>query len=169
MFKILLIVMIFISGIKATEPINMIITKDKKKKNFGDNINIIGEWEIKSKNAIHFLVSVGYDWKVIFRKDGYIIKDEDKEINKIFPSSLKWKYKDNGVVGIEFSTKEIEQDIKVKKILSRSTNDEIKIIKYLKDKCFLVKVINRDAEVTMCKINGNLLTDSSKSIKIEIN
>ncbi|MCI6989487.1 MAG: hypothetical protein MR902_08030 [Campylobacter sp.] len=166
MIKIILINIILSVCLFSQESIN--INLKQKDYKFGKDIDIVGIWEIKSENAINFLVTTGYEWKIEFKKDGTIKKIGDEETKKYFPYDFLWKYADDEFVVTKYMNNGMKKNKKTEIAIGLFTNDKFKIKKYIGKKCFMIEIQGLEKEIKMCKIKGNIFLNPSDNIKIQI-
>lgn len=94
---------------------------------FGEDVNIMGKWEITTENNqfINFMTSAGSKWKVEIKDDGFIYDlDNGKFIHE------KWSYtREQGVINIEFYNQNSRGEKVFNGYFGSLTNSNIKIIK----------------------------------------
>lgn len=111
---------------------------------FGENIEIIGKWNIKENN---------YKYNVEFKKDYSFIRDNYK--------NWIWKKLDNGNIIV------FENGFENKITFYSYTYDIFKIKDRLKNGCFLV-VTKNDSYIEMCKKEGPIFIKGKAPIILEI-
>lgn len=116
----------------------------KSEYKFGENIEIIGKWNIKENK---------YKYDIEFKKDYSFIRDHYK--------NWMWKILDNGNVIV------FENGFENKITFYSYTYDIFKIKDRLKNGCFLV-VTKNDLDIEMCKKEGPIFTREKAPIVLEI-
>ena len=120
---------------------------------FGEDVNIMGKWEITTENNqfINFMTSAGSKRKVEIKDDGFIYDlDNGKFIHE------KWSYtREQGVINIEFYNQ----------------NSNIKIIKKIEFNKYLVEIIDTNDKLIMQRLGDSRQvknTKIKKDVKIEM-
>ena len=136
---------------------------------FGEDVNIMGKWEISPENNqfINFMTSVGNKWKVEIKDDGFIYDlDNGKFIHE------KWSYtREKGIINIEFYNQDNGSEKIFKGYFGSLTNSNIKIIKKIEFNKYLVSIIDTNDKLIMQRLGDSKQiknTKLKKDIKIEM-
>ena len=136
---------------------------------FGEDVNIMGKWEITTENNqfINFMTSPGNRWKVEIKDDGFIYDLEDgKFIHE------KWSYtREQGVINIEFYNQNNRGEKVFNGYFGSLTNSNIKIIKKIEFNKYLVEIIDTNDKLIMQRLGDSKQiknTKLKKDIKIEM-
>ena len=137
---------------------------------FGEDVNIMGKWEITTENNqfVNFMTSAGNKWKVEIKDDGFIYDLEDgKFIHE------KWSYtREQGIINIEFYNQNNSGEKMLNGRFKSLTNNDIKIIKKIEFNKYLVEIIGTDDKLIMKRLGDSRQvknTKLKKDIKIEMN
>ena len=136
---------------------------------FGEDVNIMGKWEITTENNqfVNFMTSAGNKWKVEIKDDGFIYDLEDgKFIHE------KWSYtREQGVINIEFYNQNSRGEKVFNGYFGSLTNSNIKIIKKIEFNKYLVEIIDTNDKLIMQRLGDSKQvknTKLKKDIKIEM-
>lgn len=136
---------------------------------FGEDVNIMGKWEITTENNqfVNFMTSPGNRWKVEIKDDGFIYDLEDgKFIHE------KWSYtREKGVINIEFYNQNNSGEKMFNGRFKNLTNNDIKIIKKIEFNKYLVEIIGTNDKLIMQRLGDSKQiknTKLKKDIKIEM-
>lgn len=137
---------------------------------FGEDVNIIGKWEITTENNqfVNFMTSAGNKWKVEIKDDGFIYDLEDgKFIHE------KWSYtREQGIINIEFYNQNSRGEKVFNGYFGSLTNSNIKIIKKIEFNKYLVEIIGTNDKLIMKRLGDSRQvknTKIKKDVKIEMN
>ena len=137
---------------------------------FGEDVNIMGKWEISSENNqfINFMTSAGNKWKVEIKDDGFIYDlDNGKFIHE------KWSYtREQGIINIEFYNQNSRGEKVFNGYFGSLTNSNIKIIKKIEFNKYLVEIIGTNDKLIMKRLGDSRQvknTKIKKDVKIEMN
>ena len=136
---------------------------------FGEDVNIMGKWEITTENNkfVNFMTSAGSKWKVEIKDDGFIYDlEDDKFIHE------KWSYtREQGVINIEFYNQNSRGEKVFNGYFGSLTNSNIKIIKKIEFNKYLVVIIDTNDKLIMQRLGDSKQvknTKLKKDIKIEM-
>lgn len=136
---------------------------------FGEDVNIIGKWEITTENNkfVNFMTSADSKWKVEIKDDGFIYDLEDgKFIHE------KWSYtREQGVINIEFYNQNSRGEKVFNGYFGSLTNSNIKIIKKIEFNKYLVEIIDTNDKLIMQRLGDSKQVKNTrlkKDIKIEM-
>ena len=125
---------------------------------FGQDVNIIGKWEIISKDmkTINLASTVGNKWEYEFGDDGFIYETKTGE-----RKSIKWSYTtQEGVINIQFY---VESDNKpISNFFGGLASHNLKIVKRLEYNKYLVKIQGSENEIIMRKIGESQKKTNNK-------
>ena len=137
---------------------------------FGEDVNIMGKWEITTENNqfVNFMTSAGNKWKVEIKDDGFIYDLEDgKFIHE------KWSYtREQGIINIEFYNQNSRGEKVFNGYFGSLTNSNIKIIKKIEFNKYLVEIIGTNDKLIMKRLGDSRQvknTKIKKDVKIEMN
>ena len=136
---------------------------------FGEDVNIMGKWEITTeKNQfVNFMTSAGNKWKIEIKDDGFIYDlDNGRFIHE------KWSYtREQGIINIEFYNQDNGSEKIFKASFGSLTNSNIKIIKKIEFNKYLVEIIGTNDKLIMQRLGDSRQvknTKIKKDIKIDI-
>ena len=136
---------------------------------FGEDVNIMGKWEITTENNqfVNFMTSPGNRWKIEIKDDGFIYDLEDgKFIHE------KWSYtREQGVINIEFYNQNSRGEKVFNGYFGSLTNSNIKIIKKIEFNKYLVEIIDTNDKLIMQRLGDSKQVKNTrlkKDIKIEV-
>lgn len=137
---------------------------------FGEDVNIMGKWEITTENNqfVNFMTSAGNKWKVEIKDDGFIYDlDNGKFIHE------KWSYtREQGIINIEFYNQNSRGEKVFNGYFGSLTNSNIKIIKKIEFNKYLVEIIGTNDKLIMQRLGDSRQvknTKIKKDVKIEMN
>lgn len=136
---------------------------------FGEDVNIMGKWEITTeKNQfVNFMTSAGNKWKIEIKDDGFIYDlDNGRFIHE------KWSYtREQGIINIEFYNQDNGSEKIFKASFGSLTNSNIKIIKKIEFNKYLVEIIDTKDKLIMQRLGDSKQVKNTrlkKDIKIDM-
>ncbi|WP_304342101.1 hypothetical protein [Campylobacter ureolyticus] len=144
----LIIINLFLYLNLNAETITLNFKENNKTKEYINDLNIYGKWNLKSINYTHFIMTIGQNWDLEFKKSDNFLYLNEKNRN------LYWKFENEYIV------------IYHKKSFSIYSGDEIKLTNYAGNKCF-DGILNNSSKIKFCKTEGKILNNMKKIIKIE--
>lgn len=137
---------------------------------FGEDVNIMGKWEITTENNqfVNFMTSAGNKWEVEIKDDGFIYDlDNGKFIHE------KWSYtREQGIINIEFYNQNSSGEKMFNGRFKNLTNNNIKIIKKIEFNKYLVSIVGTNDKLIMQRLGDSKQvknTKIKKDVKIEMN